>query len=118
MNLEAFDSIEAVQEYIGNNIDDLGLFVIDNRKSVEELLEEHNKRAFLPYQWGVWTTCYCRLMLEKGLKLAGDNAIYCDTDSVKYLGSVDFTDYNQRQKDIAKEKGFSAIDNAGNRHYK
>ena len=117
IDVEAFENREAVQEYIGNNIDDLDLFVIDNRKSVEELLEEHNKRAFLPYQWGVWTTCYCRLMLEKGLKLAGDNAIYCDTDSVKYLGSVDFTDYNQRQKAIAKEKGFSAIDNAGNRHY-
>lgn len=52
------------------------------------ILLESQKTAFLPYQWGVWTTAHARAQLEKGIEMAGHNFVYCDTDSVKYRGEL------------------------------
>ena len=65
--------------------------------------EDSSKKAFLPYQWGVWTTALARRELyvginavyEQGLKDGITDVIYCDTDSVKYIGDkVDMSEYN------------------------
>lgn len=82
-----------------------------------ELLEEHNEHAFLPYQWGVWVTAWARLRLEEGIEACGDNFLYTDTDSVKHLGSVDFTEYNKERIKEAKKAGAFATDPAGHVHY-
>lgn len=84
---------------------------------VAELLEKNNAKAFLCYQWGVWVTAWARYRLQEGIKLAGDNFVYCDTDSVKYLGEIDWSAYNaERVKDSIKS-GAYASDPKGEVHH-
>lgn len=87
----------------------------------EEILEESNKHAFLAYQWGVWVTAHARAALEAGIRLVqetpGAHFIYCDTDSVKYIGDVDWTEYNQERMNECLESGSFAKDPAGKVHY-
>ena len=84
---------------------------------MEKLLTDSNKHAFLPYQIGVWVTAWARYRLQEVIDIAGYNFIYCDTDSVKYIGDIDITDYNkQRIKDSIKNKAY-AIDRKGIMHY-
>lgn len=91
-------------------------FTEDN-KPVEDILEKSKKRAFLCYQWGVWTTALARLELEKGIRIVGENFVYCDTDSVKYLGEADFTKYNNEKKLHSKRSGSFATNPKGVTHY-
>ena len=84
------------------------------------LLGEYNRKAFLAYQWGVWVTSHARFCLEEGIKLAhqeGCNFIYCDTDSVKYIGDIDWSDYNNARIVECRESGAYAVDPAGVTHY-
>lgn len=82
-----------------------------------ELLEIANAKAFLCYQWGVWVTAWARYRLQEGIKLAGDNFVYCDTDSVKYLGSIDWTAYNKEREKDSRISGAYATDPDGVTHY-
>ena len=91
-------------------------------KSLEmEILGKHNEKAFLCYQWGVWVTAWSRLMLEEGIRLVHDTEgadfIYCDTDSVKYTGTVDWTGYNDNRISECLESGSFATDPSGVTHY-
>lgn len=82
-----------------------------------ERLKEANRRAFLAYQWGCWVTAWARYRLEEGIKLAGDQFVYCDTDCVKYVREIDWRAYNvQRIKDSTANGAF-ADDPSGERHY-
>ena len=87
----------------------------------EELLGKSNKRAFLAYQWGVWVTAHSRDALERGIRLVheteGADFVYCDTDSVKYTGRVDWTEYNNQRIAECKESGSYATDPSGITHY-
>lgn len=87
----------------------------------EKLLEESNKKAFLAYQWGVWVTAHARAALEEGIRLVHDTPgaefVYCDTDSVKYIGNVDWTSYNRARISECMESGSYATDPAGITHY-
>lgn len=49
----------------------------------------NNKNSFLPYQWGVYVTAYARRNLQRVIDILGYDMIYCDTDSVKYIGNYD-----------------------------
>lgn len=84
---------------------------------MEELLDASNRKAFLCYQWGVWVTAWARYRLQEGIKLAGDNFVYCDTDSVKYIGDIDWTAYNAKRIADSKKSGAYATDPAGITHY-
>ena len=87
----------------------------------EELLGKSNKRAFLAYQWGVWVTAHSRDALERGIRLVqeteGADFIYCDTDSVKYTGTVDWSGYNKDRVLECMESGSMATDPSGVTHY-
>lgn len=86
----------------------------------ETILEKHNRKAFLAYQWGVWVTAWSRWELEQGIKLAhgeGCNFIYCDTDSVKYTGKIDWTEYNEKKVAECLDSGAYATDPKGITHY-
>ncbi len=87
----------------------------------DELLGRSNKKAFLAYQWGVWVTAHSRDALERGIRLVHDTEgadfIYCDTDSVKYTGSVDWSGYNADRIAECKESGSYATDPSGITHY-
>lgn len=98
-------------------------FIIKDYNPVTELLK-YNKHAFLVYQWGVWCTAWARYELQVMVDAAGDGVhtescfIYCDTDSVKYLGNIDdkIEEYNKRQIQISRVNGGSALDSKGNEH--
>ena len=48
---------------------------------------------FLCYQWGVWITAWARYELLKGVFEIGDDVIYCDTDSIKFVNLQEHEDY-------------------------
>ena len=83
----------------------------------KEKLEAQNKKAFFNYAWGVWCTAWARLRLEEGIRLAGSRFVYADTDSVKYLGDIDWTEYNAIREAQSKAHGAYAIDKKGKAHY-
>ena len=88
-----------------------------NDDNPEELLEAFNAHAFLAYQHGVWITAWARYRLEEGIRLAGHNFVYADTDSVKYLGDIDWRRYNSIREAASRESGAFATDPAGHTHY-
>ena len=87
----------------------------------EEILGKSNEKAFLAYQWGVWVTAHSRYALERGIRIVhettGANFVYCDTDSVKYTGGVDWSGYNQDRINECMESGAMAVDPSGITHY-
>ena len=93
----------------------------DTSLSDEEILGKSNKRAFLAYQWGVWVTAHSRDALERGIRLVqetnGADFVYCDTDSVKYTGDVDWSGYNSDRVAECRESGSMATDPSGVTHY-
>ena len=93
----------------------------DTTVTDEELLGKSNEKAFLAYQWGVWVTAHSRYALERGIRLVHDTEgadfVYCDTDSVKYTGTVDWSDYNRERVQECQESGAYATDPSGVTHY-
>lgn len=81
------------------------------------LLEVSNRKGFFPYQWGVWTTAWARKRLQDGIDKAGDDFLYCDTDSVKYTGEIDWSGYNAERQADSERNGAFADDRHGVRHY-
>ena len=93
----------------------------DTSLTDEEILGKSNRRAFLAYQWGVWVTAHSRDALERGIRLVheteGADFVYCDTDGVKYTGTVDWTDYNNDRISECRDSGSYATDPKGITHY-
>ena len=52
---------------------------------IDAELQRNKKKAFLPYQWGVWTTAWARYYLQLAIDACGSYFIYTDTDSVKHI---------------------------------
>ena len=95
-----------------------GEFLEDHSKPDAAILETAGKHPYKLYQWGVWVCAHARAQLQAGLDLVGsDNVVYCDTDSVKYIGSADWTDYNAQRMQRAIDAGCYADDKNGRRFY-
>lgn len=68
----------------------------------EEKVEEYNKSRgrFLFYPWGIWVTAHARRNILEAIYSLGDDYVYSDTDSVKYIHPDDhkafFESYNKR----------------------
>lgn len=90
-------------------------------EEMEEALDKYykNHRSFLNYSWGVFVTAYARRELEDGLNIAGLDTIYCDTDSVKYIGNHDkeFEAYNERLNKECEEKGIKNYAEVNGKRY-
>lgn len=99
------------------NDKDKGLFDFDDTLTDDELLHDYYKNAFLVYQWGVWCTAHCRRHLQAGIDACGIGFVYCDTDSCKYVGDVDFTKINEKYLQRSKKSGSCAADKHGVMHY-
>lgn len=89
---------------------------------IEELLFENNRRRQLPnYQVGVWVTAWGRYELQRCIDIVentpGAMFLYTDTDSIKYVGNVDFSEYNDEKIRESKEHGAFATDPQGVTHY-
>lgn len=95
-----------------------GEFMLDERKTPQEILESGKKKAFLPYAVGVWVTAWARKALFDGIKIVGqDNFVYCDTDSIKFMGEADFSAFNDSCLEDDKETKAWATDKKGVNHY-
>ena len=91
-------------------------------KDIDELFKSARKKSFICFQWGCWCTAWARLRLHEGIRLVshpedGCDFIYADTDSVKYIGDVDWTEYNNKRKEDSLKTGAYADDPFGKRHY-
>jgi hypothetical protein len=68
-------------------------------ESTLQYVYNKNEKTFLSYQWGVWVTAHARYNLLSQVFQIGEDAIYCDTDSVKYQHREKyitlFENYNQ-----------------------
>ena len=97
---------------------ELAEWYLDDSKTREEILEKYSKKGFLPYQWGVWVTAWARYDLQEGIRLVNPtDCIYVDTDSIKHLGEVDFTEYNRIRIERSIKNGAYATDPHGVTHY-
>ena len=114
--LMAQDPCKENTVYIPDPEPDQELFVIEEG-DIKALLEKSRRHPYSSYQWGVWTTAWARWELHRMIDAAGDNFVYCDTDSVKYLGSLDMEDYNREKIRNSRESGASARDPAGKTHF-
>lgn len=94
-----------------------GLDFTPEEQNEKVMLERANKKAFTVYAWGCWCTAWARYWLQRAIDLCGDNFVYCDTDSVKYLGDVDLTELNEEIRAASEKHGAYADDRAGVRHY-
>lgn len=64
-----------------------GEFIESTENQIEKLENFYKSRNnFLSYQWGVYVSAYARMQLQKAIDLIGMDLIYCDTDSVKFIG--------------------------------
>lgn len=57
------------------------------KADIEKQINEYNKskNRFLYYPWGVWTTAYARRNIWYGIISMGEDYVYSDTDSIKFL---------------------------------
>lgn len=89
--------------------------------NLKESLEKYYKsrNSFLSYQQGIWVTCASRLRLREMLNVIGSDTVYCDTDSIKFLGNhaADFERKNAEIEKQAEELGAYADDKNGIRRY-
>lgn len=71
-----------------------------DKPDIEEAVAKNNMslKRFLYYPWGVWVTAYARRNLFTAIIELGDDYIYSDTDSVKFINYENhkqyFLDYN------------------------
>ena len=96
---------------------------MQENKPLAELVAQHNRRTSLCYQWGCWVTCWSRKRLADGIDVVTKNDteplnfIYSDTDSIKYEGNADFTEFNAKAEQEAMQCGAVAFDRNGEAHY-
>ena len=85
-------------------------------ESLEDLIEKYQNTGWLPYQWGVYCTCYARQKLEAALQaIPADDLIYLDTDSCKFIGNHDDI-FEQLNRQFINED-LKAPDRNGSIHY-
>ena len=94
-------------------------FKFDNELSDQELYNKTIQKAFICYAWGVWICARAREQLQVAVNMVGDNFVYCDTDSVKFIddGTVSFVKYNKSRKSDSIKNGGVATDRTGKEYY-
>lgn len=110
------NNISDIIKYDGGTWD---IQLLTEKDIIEELqLQEEKQRNLLPYQWGVWITAYARRNLWNGIQAIGEDVIYSDTDSIKYMNNHDeyIKMYNewihQKLNYMASITGVEGIDKA------
>lgn len=92
----------------------------DNLKDCEEDRVFRSQRLKLPFLWGLWTSSCTRLDLWNVIKTVGwENAIYWDTDSVKYHGEkcMEIEFYNSRVRQLCRDRDAVILNGKGKEVY-
>ena len=65
------------------------------KPDIEDAITSYNEsiKRFLYYPWGVWVTAYARKNLFTAILELGEDYIYSDTDSVKFINLYKHQDY-------------------------
>lgn len=106
------------QNPVKQSIDFINGVFIDRDDDESQLLDKYNSKAVVAYQWGIWVTAHARAALHDMIHYVGtDNFIYCDTDSVYYIGEIDLEKYNEPLKKLAIENGAYARNPKGAVYY-
>lgn len=106
-------------------------YIQDVSKSEEEIYKQAMMYAYQAYPWGCWTTAHARRKLEDGIRVVyetGKNEkqisgrikthfLYCDTDSIKFIGNADISILNTKYIQEAEKMKAYADDPKGKRHY-
>lgn len=77
-----------------------------NKPDIDEAIEKNNNsaRRFLYYPWGVWVTAYARYNLFTAIMELGNDYVYSDTDSVKFVNIEKHIAYFKRyNKKVVKK---------------
>jgi len=92
---EYLNSKEMVNACYGMTVTDIvrdndtfnGTEWVTETADVEESIKYYNesKKRFLFFPWGVWVTAHARKRLFEGIYECGNDYIYSDTDSIKYI---------------------------------
>lgn len=73
----------------------------DIAKSLEKFYK--SKNSFLSYQYGIYVTAQSRKRLQTMLDVVGMDMIYCDTDSIKFIGKEHIAQFESLNKQLQKE---------------
>lgn len=65
------------------------------QKRLDDLKRWFDNRYFSHYAWGCYITNYGRANLWKLIRHCDQDMLYCDTDSIFYIGDYDFTWYDE-----------------------
>lgn len=78
-----------------------------------------SRNNFLRYQDAIYITAAARMQLRRMLWKIGEDVVYCDTDSIKFLGDHDhdFEEENIRLREIAIKYEAYADSSDGKRYY-
>lgn len=115
--LQAQDPCKAKIAYNETCNPDLDLFY-EKEVDVEAALKKYAAQPYGSYQWSCWITAWARWELRQVIDLAGtDQFVYCDTDSVYYVGDIDLTEYNRNKVRLSHANGAEATDPQGVTHY-
>lgn len=97
------------------------LYIEDEKDDRQSNFEKNNRKRFLSYAWGVWCTALARYALHAAIWIVEDTQdayfLYCDTDSVKYIGNVDLTPFNKKALSDSKKNKACAKDKHDVIHY-
>lgn len=76
-----------VTDIIHNDISYDGKEWLIEKGDLEESLERYynSRNSFLSYQHGVYVTANARKHLQDMLDIVGNDVVYCDTDSIKFI---------------------------------
>lgn len=72
---------------------------------IKQRINDLNGEEMMTYAWGVYVAAYARENLWDGILAIDCDVVYCDTDSIKYIGDHDdyFNDYNGRVHKMMEE---------------
>ena len=76
------------------DVDDWSRLGVDYEKTIERY--NNSVKRFLSYHWGVWVTAYARRNLFSAIVELGDDYIYSDTDSVKFINYENHKEYFEK----------------------
>lgn len=76
-----------------------------NTANIEEAIDKFykNRNNFLWYQWGIFVTANSRKRLQDMIDVVGDDIVYIDTDSIKFLDRKHIAEFEELNKKLIKK---------------